>query len=840
MPWSKPQAVELVPDDSALALSVRAPRALLDSINALPYAGALRSIRFFDAYLKDLADLDSLFAAAGATAWPNCRVVSGLLPQGADDFRWIHLIEQTGGATSTALSKAWQGQQRTYAFRSRTVTELRGASAQHFALADFRGVLVASRQSQLVERALSQGLNLQAGFRSESGFRGVWRRTGKGQLTLFAQFGRFAQAMSAFCPMGKTDVSALGTAFSWMGLDLTFSQKGMSFNGVALPSDGWLTTRLLRESVPAQTQMPDILPDNLAVWLYAGLPKSAWGRGSDAFQAYVYPWLGHEAAYVVTEPGSPEIPSYAFMVVQPRDVTEALQRLESAAQQYGSEAPVQHINYMIRRVLSPDLLTGLFPEPLDLVKNPYYTRVGEYIVFANSLDGLKLWIDKFSFDLTLGRNERYIRLRDQLEGRGQGFWYFSPEYAYHLLKRYFKTESQTDFEAAYPQASQLGPIALLLTGQGQRFLCKGALLHTAQRTAGSSISWRASLQAAAVTAPQAFRHGASGRVDIFVQDADNRLYCLGADGSIRWNRPLDSRMFADLQPTDYFGNGEQQYYLNTKKFIYLIDTAGNDVFPPLEVPAEACSGLLLDKRGEAGRLFVGCTNGNVYGYYPNGSALEGWSPMPDIGQLSVAPVGFAYQNKSYVAMLTKDGRLCLAERNGKMKFRNNVGAAFSAFLGADGEIGRLATANGSGVVQALNLGGESFQLSPKVGKNTAVRFAYADVVGDNRKDYVLLSQKNLTVHGYQDKKFQPFQSHTFPEEQSTVFTVRPPYGDKALVGTVSVVQKQVMLFDHNLRPLPGFPLPGTTRFSIADLFGDQGNVLIVANGQVVYAFKLKL
>ncbi len=841
MPWSRPQAVELLPSDCGLAFGTVNPSGLADSIDALPYLESLRSIGFFDDYLSDLVELDSFFVRAGSSAWSEgrCRLISGLMPHGANEYRWVHIVETPENIGAERLVAAWPGKKREYAYRNRRVHELREGDVLRFGLAEYRGLLVFSRQSLFVERALSQGIELRSGFRSTSGFRDVWNRTGQGQLTLFLQMGQLARTMSVFCPPEKKDVQDLGSVFSWVGLDLFFSSSGIACNGVATSPEGWLTQSILRGSASEEPPMADILPDNTAVWLYAALKPSATRNPSEAFKAHVRPWMGDERGYAITEPGSADIASYAFVVLKAQDPNAALQALDAAADQFGAEPPVKHVNYQLRRVLSPDLLKGVFPESLVPVENPYYAAVGNYLVFANSLDGLRWWIDKNTLNLTLRRSDRYLRMRTALAGKGQGFWYFSPEHAYHLLKRYFRPEMEAAFDQAYPLASQLGPMGFLLQGQGQRFSLQGQAVYSGRRATGSSISWRVPLGTPAVVAPQAFRTAKSGRVDILVQDADHRLYCIGADGVVRWNRLLDSRMFPGVQATDYYGNGDQQYYLNTQKFIYLLDSTGNDVFKPLEVPGEACTGVLLDKPGEKGRLFVGCSNGQVYGYYPNGAALEGWSPYPAAGVLAVAPAAMTHDGKSYIALLSKEGRLTLAERNGKTRFSKELSPAFSAYIGVDGEIGRLVAANAEGVVEAFNMTGESFRLTPKAGKNEGVRFLFSDVTADKRKDYVLLSQQHFAVHGYKDKKFVEFGKGKFPKSQTTVFAVAPPGGGKSLIGTVNLPQREVMLLDADFKPFAGFPMPGSTRFALVDLFGDQGMAMVVAEGATVYACKLR-
>ena len=60
-----------------------------------------------------------------------------------------------------------------------------------------------------------------------------------------------------------------------------------------------------------------------------------------------------------------------------------------------------------------------------------------------------------------------------------------------------------------------------------------------------------------------------------------------------------------------------------------------------------------------------------------------------------------------------------------------------------------------------------------------------------------------------------------------------------MIGVLDHADNRVALIDQKGRMQAGFPLPGSTTFSLTDLFEENGTTLVVANNRKVYACKLK-
>ncbi|MEM6725313.1 MAG: hypothetical protein AAF598_14830, partial [Bacteroidota bacterium] len=132
--------------------------------------------------------------------------------------------------------------------------------------------------------------------------------------------------------------------------------------------------------------------------------------------------------------------------------------------------------------------------------------------------------------------------------------------------------------------------------------------------------------------------------------------------------------------------------------------------------------------------------------------------------------------------------------------------------------------------------GKYFNLETAAGSNQNVRFLFANVLGDERKETILLSQQDLTIYEHD----QPQLEYQFPHLQDQVFEVKLPNTEASVIGTLSLGQQEIQLLDAAGQLYPDFPLAGTTRFQVADLYGYGRLILIVANGAEVYAYRLRL
>ena len=72
--------------------------------------------------------------------------------------------------------------------------------------------------------------------------------------------------------------------------------------------------------------------------------------------------------------------------------------------------------------------------------------------------------------------------------------------------------------------------------------------------------------------------------------------------------------------------------------------------------------------------------------------------------------------------------------------------------GVDASIGRIAAGSYDGEIKILNSLGKGFSLKALNGMTSDVQFVYAAVIGDERKDYVRVSDSLMYVHYYAKEK----------------------------------------------------------------------------------------
>ncbi|KAA3640561.1 MAG: hypothetical protein DWQ02_01890 [Bacteroidetes bacterium] len=152
-------------------------------------------------------------------------------------------------------------------------------------------------------------------------------------------------------------------------------------------------------------------------------------------------------------------------------------------------------------------------------------------------------------------------------------------------------------------------------------------------------------------------------------------------------------------------------------------------------------------------------------------------------------------------------------------------------------INRIVCCNTSGKIKVVNPLGEHFNLLLSCGNNADVSFEFADVAGDQRNDYLAISENVISLSGYRELKFETLFEKTLNSELSKVFSVSGGCGNKDLVGAFSESAGQVFLLKPNGDLLPFFPLAATQPFEAIWTNNCKTMTLVLVNGNEVYAVR---
>ena len=596
-------------------------------------------------------------------------------------------------------------------------------------------------------------------------------------------------------------------------------------------------------------QLYSILPDNSALFAWASFSNRSEfeqvlspAPSHDDFIQFIEPWAETEIAYVWLEPFTPGMLEDQFVVFRVRDKTRSQLLLQDFGVQRGFLKQYDYQTFEIKQYLSQSLLAPVLGKNSAGFQNPVCATIGEYVVFAASASAMELWIDNYLVSQTLANLPGFLQLGQKWQTTGGAALYLNCAYLPLFVKNLAGPEWFQDNKADVRLLQTIGMIGISpvqdKNGQARATLINQPLTEVPSST---TILWKTALGGMVIGSPNIVRLSDDEQA-ILVQDDQNVLYRLSAEGAIVWRKQMDQPLRSAIRGIDYFNNGRISYLFNTANAIWILNDEGKEIDGfPLNLQSPATNGVTAVDFDATRRhsLFVACANGNLYGFDQFGRPLTGWNPQSGVETVASPLIHFQHGEKDYLAVLSTSGKLSVFNRNGTPHFAplRFPGTFEQSPLQYDEapSAPRIVCTNAAGKVFICSIDGQSFSLDMAPAKGKPVCLVYADFFGDHRKDFALLAGKEIAMAGYEKNKLSQKINIMLPAPQDTTFGV----GCCNSLGALSRQKRQIFLIDGSGSLHPDFPLAGSTPFILTDLFANKvSKILIVGNGEAVYAYSI--
>jgi len=806
-----------------------------------------------------------LAIAAGSNTWKKAvtTAMDFLRKAGLNDRRrpavWV-LFQQTGpdvfipgfvvdtrGKSNqvAALLKQSGGQWNESRYQGVPIYHIQTDGGEPISVAQYRNLLLMSSLPIVVESAISQLTKPSRNLFKNGAFRqlGLPQFSGKSLGTAYinvsslGDIGNTFSVQEAFLPPGAT------SGWQWMRLEATRSETGARLVGTMATAPG----NALAIALPGQSKQRDngdwhaLVPDNAALLFQTRLSNpGAFFRafnfpGNDRFRRYLQPWIGQEALFITLEASSANTPPEQLWVIRSSDEQKALAKLGEWANEEGLIKTYDYQAFTIAQLLTEALPAGW--SQTRRLRNPCYVTVGDYVVLASSPAAMERWIDHYTVGKMLAQSAIFQQLWGNSNRPANGFWYVNMT-ALGL--------SYSADDALSKATRQIGLLGLSVMANGSTFDISGFSLPDTAQLATGALVWKTKLPDLAKTAPAIVETGAPERYAIAVQDVRNQLHLLNRNGELLWNSKLDGPVLGQIQSVDWYGDHRRQLLLNTPKSIYLINIADGKTEAnfPLTLQSPAINGMLavdFEKNG-AYSVFVACENGNIYGFDRSGLPLEGWNPLSGAGKVRFPLSHFQHDYKDFIVALNEKGQLLVFKKDASFRFPplETLGAFRSqpGFQNTSAQL-RIAATDAGGICHIVNSEGASFRLRLPVGRNEQVTFAFGDISGDNRYDYAVSSDSLVAVYSYKDQELQLAFKAPLTNVPDSLFMTPMPGLEKAALGMLNRKNRELMLLLPDGRMHPDFPLSGASAFTVCDLFENRRRMVVVANEDHIYAYRIR-
>lgn len=457
----------------------------------------------------------------------------------------------------------------------------------------------------------------------------------------------------------------------------------------------------------------------------------------------------------------------------------------------------------------PDFFESCLMPFLSFDDSKFFSVFENFVVFSNSIEALKSILANARNNNTLANSSAFENINNQLSDEASLFIFKNSGGLSKILDQNIKGYNANAVQFIY---------------ENNYVHVNGIIQKFEKRAATNSVTEAFTTQLDTdilSAAPQTLKNHVTKAFDIAVQDVDNILYLISDSGNILWKKQLQGPILGDIEQIDIYKNGRLQLAFTTANRLYVLDRNGNDVssFPLKfnDAITQPLSVFDYDKRKNY-RLLV--TQGkNILMYNVKGKSVSGFNYTTNGSTIVTQPKHFRIGSKDYIVFGAGDN-LKILNRQGKTRISVNDKIRFS-----ENELylyqNKFTTTNTLGQLVQIDTRGKlninSLNLTDKHNITTT------------SKTLVSLTENKLKI-----------KSRTIDLDYGEYTPPKIFYlNDKIYVTTTDLQSKKVYLFDSQAKPIPNFPVFGTSMAELQKLDKENGIELITKSGaKTVVVYKL--
>ena len=456
----------------------------------------------------------------------------------------------------------------------------------------------------------------------------------------------------------------------------------------------------------------------------------------------------------------------------------------------------------------PDFFKYMFEPVITFDKSSYFFAKDDFVIFSSKVEYLKKIITDYLSNKTLANSEAFQYIQENLSDESSMFIYKNSENLSDIfnsnLAGYDANAVQYIYEDDYAH----------INGIIEKFKKKRSAKTIAE-------NFNTSIEDDIILGPQVVTNHLNRTKDIVIQDTKNNLYLISSAGNILWKKKLQDKILGEIEQIDIYKNGRLQLAFATSKRVYVIDRNGKDVGPfPLKFNDPITKPLSVfdyDKKKDY-RLLV-AQDKNLLMYNTRAKIVNGFKYKSNSGTIITQPKHFRIGNKDFIVFGAGE-RLKILNRRGSDRVIVNDKIRFSKnqiYLHQN----KFTTTNTLGQLIQVNAKGEKSTKQINLSKN--------HVIDATSKTLVNLDENKLQIRA--NTVDLDFGDYTNPQ----IFYLN----NKIYVTTTDLQTKKIYLFDSQGKPIPNFPIYGTSEAILTNLDSDRNLELVtLSDSKTILTYKL--
>ncbi len=750
-------------------------------------------------------------------------------------------------------------------------------SSNTFYIATFQGIILGSHSNLLIESAIRQ-LQSETSLLSNTAFSNVYKTSGKNNpANLYLNFAAMPRFLSSVFKDSKKIPSVFKTNNAlWAELDVDIKSKEIEMNGFIAGESSSLINELFNGMKPQKPEISKVLPSNTRIYMSYCMESSeefqkrfhsylkTTGKETKYWSvinkikkskiidvdAELFSIIEDEMALVYTDlnPMNPEANS--FFIAETKGKSYSLDKMNKILESLNSHTiqPVEHYkvdedtSFPIYKGLPDNLLKHIMGWFFPIVPQKYFSFYDNYIIFSDNLSSLHDFLYANVLKKTLSNKKHFNDFRENFSVRENLFIYSEIPVLASYLKNILKDEFINFSPEQNKELSKFFAGGIQIASTGNLLYSNIYANYLPSRENEPHTIWQSLLDSTVINKPVLVQNHYTNEKELMVQDAKYNLYLINNSGRLLWKKPLDGKILGNIEQIDYYRNNKLQYIFNTKNRIYLLDRNGNSVDKyPIKLPVIATNGLaIMDYDNNRNyRFFLATDDHRVRLFDKRGNKITGWEFKQTEGTVTQPVQHFRNNSKDYI-VFSDNHKVYILDRRGNNRVKPNkhvVVASNCKFYIKGRNTSNCKLITTSAKAELIFIGIPTGQTTIKTVIDKTNNFGFTFFEQNSSSRYVFVTPDKLKIFKNSGKEIV---SKTFNKKMALTIDKYQFSSGNFKLGLREQNGQHIYLINSDGSTYKGFPLRGSSRFSIGFLKSSSSRFNLVVGGDNNYIYNYRV
>jgi len=358
-------------------------------------------------------------------------------------------------------------------------------------------LLVSSPDYALVKKVIDEKDEIH--WLKNPDFKKVNDKLGKELMRFYFNFKQLPGFASVYFENGEQLSAPYARQLKLAGFDIDHEEERIFMNGVTLPDTVPSYINALLDVKPGKIKAYQIITRRTAVYTSLGfkdfnlfyssllqqLPKKekySLKKQTKSLEKFLkidlekdfFDWVGQEIAIVKIYTGKKQRPEDVVALIQVKDIEEAKKGLGKILEKIRKKSPVKfksqsYNNFEIHYLHQKGFFKMILGDLLKKIDKPYFTYIENYVVFSNSQQVLKDFIDDYIKGKTLSHDPVFMDFQEEWHRKANLNVYLLMPKFYKILEKDLAPEAREALEEKKDFMLSMSRIVLQLVSDNEVF-----------------------------------------------------------------------------------------------------------------------------------------------------------------------------------------------------------------------------------------------------------------------------------------------------------------------------------------------------------------------------------